>query len=77
MASILGSNLRRLRAAKRPEMTQAELASLSGVSRGTIAEIERGARTNVETETLQRLADALDLSVGDLFDQQPPAPRGA
>ena len=47
--------------------TQEELAEKSGVSRVTISLIESGRTNCVKTDTLVKLADALDKSVGALF----------
>lgn len=53
-----------------------ELAKRAGVSSGRISQIERGG-ANPSFETLWRLANALDLSIGSFFEgpaqpQQPP-----
>lgn len=47
--------------------SQVELAARSGVSQPTISEVERGTATT--TATLDRLADALGCSIGELYDQ--------
>ncbi len=49
------------------EMTQAELARLSGISRGTIQHILRGGHCH--TETLERMAVALGIPLADLFQE--------
>jgi len=43
-------------------MTQEELAEKSGVSRVTIADIERGIIRSTTIGTLKKLADALEVS---------------
>ena len=48
-------------------LTQQELADKSGVSRVTIAMIENGQTRDVMASTLLKLANALDMSVSDLF----------
>ena len=45
------------------EMSQAELARKSGISRTIISEIESGKKTDCTTKTLAALADALGVSV--------------
>jgi transcriptional regulator with XRE-family HTH domain len=47
-------------------MTQAELASKAGLSRGQLANIEVG-RTDMPIKTLQRIAVALDCSAKELL----------
>lgn len=49
------------------EMTQAELAEKSGVSRQTIIGIENGTRVNVNTGTLVKLSNVLNCSLEELF----------
>lgn len=48
-------------------LTQQELADKSGVSRVTIALIENGQTRDVMASTLLKLANALNMSVNDLF----------
>jgi transcriptional regulator with XRE-family HTH domain len=60
--TVIGENLRRLRG----ETSQAELARRSGLHRQHIIKIETGQRRLLHYETLQRLADALDVQVTDL-----------
>ncbi len=47
-------------------LSQGDLAKRSGVSRPTISRIERGA-ADVGVDAVQRIADALGLTVADLF----------
>lgn len=48
-------------------LTQEELAEKSGISRVTIANIERGAVTNLKISTMLSLANALDSTVEEIF----------
>lgn len=48
-------------------MTQEELATKSGVSRGTIIALENDEDKNVTTTTLCKLANALGTTVEQLF----------
>ena len=49
------------------KMTQQELAEKSGVSRSIISELETGKRTKTTTETLLKIAKALDSSINYIF----------
>ena len=48
-------------------LTQSALAKKSGVSRQMICYLENGKMTVTKTDTLSRLAEALDCKVQDLF----------
>lgn len=48
-------------------MTQEELAKKSGVSRGTIAALENETTTATTTKTLSKIAQALGVSVSQIF----------
>ncbi len=63
--------LRRLR--KERGLTQRELADASGVDPATISQIERGNR-RPHLETLDSLADALGVEVGDFLAKSEPVP---
>lgn len=53
---------------KKRKMTQEELSDKSGVSRAIIARLERvNATTATTTETLIKIASALDCKVSDIF----------
>jgi transcriptional regulator with XRE-family HTH domain len=62
--ALLAENLRRLRAEN--DWSQYDLADRSGVDRSFIAHVERQAR-NVSVDTLDRLAIALQVPIGELF----------
>lgn len=49
------------------KMSQQELAVRSGVSRATISGLESGTLTVTTTETLIKIANALDRKVSDIF----------
>lgn len=57
--------IKELREKKR--ISQAELSQLSGVSRATIIRIESADNVVINTQTLERLAKALNVSVKTLF----------
>ncbi|MFI7234838.1 helix-turn-helix domain-containing protein [Streptomyces cyaneofuscatus] len=63
MAENVGTLLRRLR--DRANLTQEQVAHRSGVSERTIRRLESGGSTSHRTDTLNRLADALELGEGD------------
>jgi transcriptional regulator with XRE-family HTH domain len=65
--SILSANLRKLR--NRREWSQMELAEKADISMNFLSEIERGLKWPYP-ETLQNLADALDIEVFELFRPQ-------
>ena len=49
------------------KMTQEELANTSGVSRTTIANIERGVETSTTIGTIAKLAEALGVTPAKLL----------
>ena len=52
-------------------MSQRELARRSGLSRMTISKLEReGVNNNATAQTLYKLAQALNVKVIDLFDDE-------
>lgn len=62
----LGQRLKSLRGSRK--MSQYELADASGVSRATIANIERDVYQTTQLETLLKLADALGVTVSNLVE---------
>ena len=48
-------------------LSQDQLAEKSGVARTVISQLETGSRTVITTETMFKLAKALDTSVADIF----------
>lgn len=65
MEHDLGRTLRALREAR--QMSLKDLADAAGVSESFVSQIERGA-ANPSVASLRRLAEALDTSVGALFE---------
>lgn len=61
----IGANVRKLRSIK--QMTLKQVAEKSGTSVALLSQVERG-RVNPSVNTLRKLADALDVSVGYFFD---------
>lgn len=64
----LAQNLRRLRATR--GMSQEALADLAGLHRTYVGSVERGER-NVSIDNIERLANALGVSVPDLLAHCP------
>lgn len=58
-------NLEKIRTKK--GVSRLGLAKKSGISRQTIIEIENGTRTNLQTDTIRKLAEALDCEISELF----------
>ena len=48
-------------------LSQDQLAEKSGVARTIISQLETGTRTVITSETMLKLAKALDSSVADIF----------
>lgn len=63
MGSVIGTNLRRLRAAR--NLTQADIATAAGITRLAYRNLETGLSLP-RTETLQALARSLEVGVQDL-----------
>lgn len=61
----IGANVRKLRNIK--QMTLKQVAERSGTSVALLSQVERG-RVNPSVNTLRKLADALDVSIGYFFD---------
>ena len=61
----MGYKIKELREAMK--MTQEELAEKSGVSRGTISDLENGIDRTTTSKTLVKLAQALDTTVDRIF----------
>lgn len=64
----LGDNIKKLRLENK--LTLAKLSELSGVGQSTINDIENGKAKNPKTDTLTKLANALDVSINELLCQQ-------
>lgn len=66
--AIFGTNMRRYRLAA--ELSQEELAARMGVEQYYISGLEAG-RRNPTLETVARVAEALGVKVGQLFEERP------
>ncbi|MEQ8446905.1 MAG: helix-turn-helix transcriptional regulator [Pelagibacterium sp.] len=63
-SELVGRNIRRLRVAR--QISQDDLALSANVERAYVGYLERGMR-NPTVATLARLAEALDVHIGELF----------
>ena len=52
-------------------LTQAQLAEKVGVYQGTISDHERGKATRIDLSLIERLAEALGVEPGELFERAP------
>ena len=52
---------------EKAKMTQEELAKIAGISRVTLSGIESGTAEVATTKTLSKLAEALNVSIRDIF----------
>ncbi len=59
------SNLEKYR--KEANMSQEKLSEVSGVSRNTISQLERGIHTNVTRAVMKSLSVALNKTVKEIF----------
>jgi transcriptional regulator with XRE-family HTH domain len=65
MASKIGENIRKLRQEK--GISQDRLSKEADLALNTIVKIETGESSNPTVETLEKIAKALGVSVGELF----------
>lgn len=64
----MGDTLYKVKAIrKKKKLTQEQLAKMAGISRVTLSWIESGKVGIASTKTLSKLAEALNVSVRDLF----------
>ncbi len=59
------NNLEKYR--KEANMSQEKLSEVSGVSRNTISQLERGIHTNVTRTVMNNLSIALNKNIKDIF----------
>jgi transcriptional regulator with XRE-family HTH domain len=69
-AGVVGSNIKRLRDTRK--LTQEQLSEKSGVSRGTIANLERGESQSPDASTIASLAKALNVDSPELWRSESP-----
>jgi len=66
---VLGDNIKSIREEKKLGLN--ETAKLAGISPSYLSDIEKGNKTNPSMEVLQRIADALDVSIKEFFKSEP------
>jgi transcriptional regulator with XRE-family HTH domain len=66
--SQLGTRIARLREEK--NLTLGELERRSGVTKGYLSQLERGAATNPSLEAVRKIARGLDVPVEELLDEE-------
>lgn len=64
---MVGKKIKEIRLSK--GLSISKLAEIIGISKGYLSDIEKGAKTNPSTELLERIANALDVTVSDLFEK--------
>jgi transcriptional regulator with XRE-family HTH domain len=65
---MIGSKIRKLREANKLGLN--ETARKAGISAGYLSSLERGEKKNPSMDSLQKIADALGVSVNDFFDDK-------
>ena len=65
MTSIISRNIRRIR--KKKGISQDRLSKQADLALNTVVKIETGENPNPTVETLQKIANAFGISVGNLF----------
>ena len=63
---MLSKNIKKLR--KKKKLSQDKLAKLADVTLTTLVKIESGANDNPTIKTLKKIADALEVTVDDLLE---------
>lgn len=66
---MVGARIAEIRNSK--GISLSKLSRESGVSKGYLSELENGIKENPNIEILDKIAKALDISVSDLFEQDP------
>ena len=62
---MLSDNIKKLR--KKKGMSQDRLAKLADVTHTTLVKLESGANTNPTVKTLNKIANALEISIDELI----------
>lgn len=64
--SVLGQNIQKIRKSK--QMSALALSKEAGVGTSTISEIESGVRQSLQSRTIKKIANALDVNTDKLFE---------
>lgn len=62
-----GEKIKNIRLSKKLGLN--ETAKKAGISGSYLSNIEKGIKTNPSTETLEKIADALNVSINEFFDK--------
>jgi transcriptional regulator with XRE-family HTH domain len=65
---MISENVRRIR--KNKDLSQDKLAKLAGITLTTLVKIESGTNDNPTIKTLKKIADALEVTVNDLLEEE-------
>ena len=65
---IVGKNIKRVR--KERNLTQQKLSEVSGISRSYIGDLENGRRHSMSLDTLQKIAEKLEVTIFDLLNEE-------
>lgn len=66
---MIGSKITEIRNIK--GISLSKLAAKANISKGYLSNIESGIKENPSTEMLEKIANALDVNISDLFDNKP------
>lgn len=66
---MVGSKITEIRELR--GLSLSKLASKAGISKGYLSNIETGVKENPSTEMLEKIANALEVNISDLFDESP------
>jgi XRE family transcriptional regulator of biofilm formation len=69
---MIGQRIQQLRLARK--MTLSELAERSGVAKSYVSKIERNIQSNPSIQFLEKMADALGVSLNDLLQEKTAEP---
>lgn len=65
---MVGDKIKEIRSLK--GMSLSKLATKAGISKGYLSDIEKGVKDNPSTELLEKIANALEVSISDLFGNE-------
>ena len=65
---MISENVRRIR--KNKDLSQDKLAKIAGITLTTLVKIESGTNDNPTIKTLKKIADALEVTVNDLLEEE-------
>ncbi len=66
---MFSENIKRIR--KKNGLSQDKLSKLADITLATLAKLESGANDNPTIKTLQKIANALEVTVNDLLESDP------